>query len=103
MKASGKSGYQVSSSAEILSQTSSSVVKMLAFRSKGQRFESPEVQVSKPSNSLGYEPSTVSVAGTSLTLVRVAAVPNADKVTLVPCHTLSYSIYSLYDCLDLAF
>ena len=39
--------------------------------------------------SLGYEPSTLSVAGTSLTLVRDAAVPNADKVTLVPCHTLS--------------
>ena len=40
MMASGNPGYQVSSSAEILSQTSSSVVKMLAVGSKEPRFES---------------------------------------------------------------
>ena len=46
MKASGKLWYPVSSSAEIYSQASSSVVKRLAFRSKSQRCESPEIQVS---------------------------------------------------------
>ena len=66
---------------------------LLAFRSKGHRFESPP----------GYEPPTVSecqsVSGTSLTLVSSAGVRPCQQcwegyIAMVLCHTLFYSIYS---------
>ena len=68
---------------------------LLAFRSKGHRFESPP----------GHEPPTVSecqsVSGTSLTLVSSAAVRPCQQcqegyIAMVLCHTLSYSLWLIY-------